>query len=85
MPNKGVFADSVASLEMTTKRNLAIDGGQATAVLYRPVRYSPHAITTDLPRWDMSVVVVPQRGFQANTRIVSVVDELLADVVNMKR
>jgi len=30
-------------------------------------------------------MIVTQRGFQANTRIVSVVDELLADVVNMKR
>lgn len=30
-------------------------------------------------------MIVTQRGFQANTRIVSVVDELLQDVVNMKR
>ncbi|MFN4033436.1 MAG: flagellar hook protein FlgE [Fimbriimonadales bacterium] len=30
-------------------------------------------------------MIVTQRGFQANTRIVSVVDEMLADVVNMKR
>ncbi len=30
-------------------------------------------------------MIITQRGFQANTRIVSVVDELLADVVNMKR
>ncbi len=30
-------------------------------------------------------MIVTQRGFQANTRIVSVVDELLAEVVNMKR
>jgi flagellar hook protein FlgE len=30
-------------------------------------------------------LIITQRGFQANTRIVSTVDEMLQDVLQMKR
>jgi flagellar hook protein FlgE len=30
-------------------------------------------------------LIVTQRGFQANTKIVTTVDEMLQDLINMKR
>ncbi|MFN8852592.1 MAG: flagellar basal body rod C-terminal domain-containing protein, partial [Armatimonadota bacterium] len=30
-------------------------------------------------------LIVTQRGFQANTRVVTTVDEMLQDLINMKR
>ena len=39
---------------------------------------------TDLAR-EFTNVVIAQRGFQASSRIISVSDEMLADLVNLKR
>ena len=39
---------------------------------------------TDLAR-EFTNVVIAQRGFQASSRIISVADEMLADLVNLKR
>ncbi|MER3466547.1 MAG: hypothetical protein C4340_05360, partial [Armatimonadota bacterium] len=34
---------------------------------------------------EFTELIVTQRGFQANTRIVTTVDEMLQDLMNMKR
>jgi flagellar hook protein FlgE len=38
----------------------------------------------DLAR-EFTEMIIAQRGFQANTRMITVSDEMLAELVNMKR
>ena len=34
---------------------------------------------------EFSDLIITQRGFQANTKIITTVDEMLQDLINMKR
>ena len=42
------------------------------------------ASNVDLAR-EFSEMITTQRGFQANSKIITVSDEILADLINMKR
>ena len=58
----------------------AIDSGAGTEILANYLESSKTDISTEF-----ADLITTQRGFQANTKIITVTDEMLSELVNMKR
>lgn len=58
----------------------AIDSGAGTEILANYLESSKTDISTEF-----ADLITTQRGFQANTKIITVTDEMLSDLVSMKR
>lgn len=69
-----------------------VDGEDAENIDGLRIRYSPTSLKSnglesskaDLAQ-EIANMIVTQRGYQANTRIITVTDSMLEELVNMKR
>ncbi len=82
---KGDANNHAGSVNMTATDENAIDGcrlrtGGKTSIISGGLEMSK----TDLAQ-EIANMIVTQRGYQANTRIITVTDSMLEELVNMKR
>ena len=59
---------------------MALTGAGSTTILSGGLESSKTDIATEF-----ADLITTQRGFQANTKIITVTDEMLSDLVSMKR
>ena len=76
----GVVSGGLNNMNVGTAGYEAITGAGTTSILSGGLESSKTDIATEF-----ADLITTQRGFQANTKIITVTDEMLSDLVSMKR
>ncbi len=80
LSKKGSFYYGAAESDNSGNASATIPGGSTSSLMTGYLEAS----NVDLAK-EFSDMITTQRGFQANSKIITVSDEILSDLINMKR